>query len=210
MTDTSMKSSHFNANPDSKFGFDTESDICERMYERLKRDYPNLYLVHSLCSNKDVHSNGVDCCVVETPTENAKHGDIRIYKIDDKGRPLFSDFICIDVKSSRKWFSGSITFKKLSSDPKMDAIKHICDFIGTDVEDTFWYMSIGRNYIPYMIPLKTVKTFFRTRSTEDLLKICKVGKYDNGESWYMSLGYIPGEHKKYEEWYNSSLKNWVS
>ena len=57
------------------------------------------------------------------------------------------------------------------------------------------------------LPLLGVRNFIRNASEEKMLEICKLGKYNGQETWYLSLGAIEDHVDSYDMhlWINQIL-----
>lgn len=175
------------ANPFRDVGFQEEYFMVEylsKLFNRTERDY---VIIHSVCSDQQYKPFNNVLTWVESPMKNAQLGDIRIARKDMNGRPMRDYCVYIDVKYSRDWGYSSISFRKKTGNVKQDAISHICNFVGNGVANDFWYLSIG-GAGRHMFALTDVQDFIRSSSEEKLAQICKSGKWDGEESWFLPLG----------------------
>lgn len=187
------------ANPFREVGFQEEYLMVEELsnlFYKTDRDY---LIIHSICSDENYKPMHNVLTWVETPLKNAQLGDIRIARKDMNGRPMRDYCVYIDVKYSRDWPYSSISFKKRSGNVKQDAISHICNFVGNGVTDDFGYLSIGKAG-KFMFALTDVQDFIRSHSKEELERICKSGKWDGEESWFLPLGHPGIEYYELSTW----------
>lgn len=192
-------------NPNSAAGLEAESRVLKVLSEWIEREKRDWILVHSVCSNQvDLHVDAPNVITwIESPKRNSQLGDIRIFKQDEHGRPLHDKFVCIDVKYSSRWDYSSITFRRTGDDPKADAVRHICNFVGSGMSSTdFWYLTIGKNGT-YIFTLEDVRNFIRSSSKAEFLEMCQPGKYDE-VTWYMSFEPIIDSIIAYE-----NIENWL-
>lgn len=195
-----------NSNPLRDAGFQEEFFEVERLsklFYETERDYP---IIHSICSDQHYKPMHNVLTWVETPLKNAMLGDIRIARKDMNGRPMREYCVYIDVKYSRDWPCASISFRKYSDSPREDALRHICDLVGRDVKNDFWYMSIGTSG-RRMFALTDIQDYIRNPANEEKLReVCKHGKWDNGqETWFMPLDKINVPSMSFPEWLTEEL-----
>lgn len=194
--------SDLSINPDSQAGLQAEDHILEYLAKRFDREERDWVLIHSVCSNSDsldsVKRLPNVLTWIETPKKNAQLGDIRIASRDVHGRPVRDYCVYVDVKYSKRWDYASITFRRTGESAKKDAIAHLCNFIGKDVSPfDFWYLTLG-NRGTYIVSLFDVQGFIQGASEEKMLEICKPGKYNNVDTWYMSFEEIIKHNHTYD------------
>ena len=186
---------------DTIAGLQAEDHILEYLAKRFMREERDWILVHSVCSNSPILESSKLKNVltwVETPKKNAQLGDIRIARKDYHGRPMREYCVYVDVKYSKKWDYASVTFRSTGENPKRDAIAHICNFIGQGVSPfDFWYFTLGSRGT-YIIDLFDVQGYVMGASEEEMLSICKKGKYKGVDTWYMSFEKVIDKNVTYD------------
>lgn len=191
--------SNFLNNPNSEAGLHAEKMCAIHLANLFQENNVPAIVVHSICSDDQYHEAPGLICWKDSVARNSQLGDIRIYKKDENGRPIQNACVCIDVKYSKDWEFGSITFKKRSESPKQDAMLHLFGWVGRGVSDQFWYLSYGKS-AKILIPLINVRAFVYSCTEEEMLKICKKTKYDGVDSWYFSLGEVKSHLIPLDEW----------
>lgn len=189
--------------PLSDAGFLAEKAAAEYLAKLFDLEKMSFSIVHSICSKEQAHLTPGVICWIDTPSKNSQYGDLRIYKRDIHGRPVLAPYACIDVKFSRDWDHGSVTFKKRSESPRSDAIAHLRDWVGGDVDEHLWWYLSCTESRDEMISLADVRRFVAESSEDEMKGICRLGKFDNGDSWYFSLGDVTVDHEL------PSLQTWA-
>lgn len=183
-------------------GLQAEDHVLEYLSNRFIREERDWILVHSICSSSaGLHSakklkNVITW--VETPKKNSQLGDIRIAAMDQHGRPIRDRCVYVDVKYSKRWDYASITFRRTGSSAKRDAIAHLCNFVGSGISPfDFWYLTLG-NKGTSLVSLHDVRSFVNSATEEEMLEICKPGKYNDVDTWYMSFESIIDSSDAYD------------
>ena len=187
--------------PFAQAGLEIEDTMVEHFSKYIEESSLPWVVIHSVVGES---KKPLPHVIVwnESAMKNAQLGDFRIARCDVYNRPQRDYMVYVDVKYSRNYGYASVSFPNRYNDPKRDAIEHLCNFIGRGVAHDFWYMSCGSKGT-IMIPLESVRSFVRSAPPEAMKEICKPGKYNGRETWFLSFEPIV------ERFHTYDLTTWI-